>query len=128
MRLLLDTHVALWALSGSEKLGPVAQKLIIDANNEVFVSAATVWEISIKRGLGRGDVPVSGERALELFALAGYRELTVTQRHAALVETLPAIHADPFDRILVAQAMAEGMSLLSRDATLIRYGAMVVSV
>lgn len=128
MRLLLDTHVALWALAGSEKLGLVAQKLILDSNNEVFVSAATVWEISIKRGLGRGDVPVSGERALELFALAGYRELTVTQRHAALVETLPAIHADPFDRILVAQATAEGMSLLSRDVTVVRYGAMVLSV
>jgi PIN domain nuclease of toxin-antitoxin system len=128
MRLLLDTHIALWALIGSEKLGEIAEKLLLNGSNEVFVSAATVWEISIKHGLGRGDVPVSGERALELFALAGYRELAVTQRHAALVETLPAIHADPFDRILVAQATAEGMALLTRDAAVIRYGAMVVPV
>jgi PIN domain nuclease of toxin-antitoxin system len=122
----LDTQIALWALTGSARLGALAQGLIKDAANEIHVSTATVWEIAIKHALGRGDMPVSGERAAELFVLAGYRELSVTWRHAATVDRLPAIHSDPFDRMLVAQALAEPMRLLSRDATLVAYGAMVI--
>jgi PIN domain nuclease of toxin-antitoxin system len=128
MRLLLDTQIGLWALTGSSRLGALAQGLIEDPNNEIHVSTASVWEIAIKYGLGRGNMPVSGARAAELFARAGYRELPVTWRHAAMVDSLPAIHADPFDRILVAQALAEPMRLLSRDATVVAYGAMVFPV
>ena len=128
MRLLLDTHVALWALAGSDKLGSIAEGLILDVANEVFVSAVSVWEIAIKHSLGRGDMPISGERASELFERAGYRELTVTHRHAALVETLPVVHSDPFDRLLIAQAKLDGMTLLSRDVLVARYGAMVTPV
>jgi PIN domain nuclease of toxin-antitoxin system len=128
MRLLLDTQIALWALTGASRLGATAQGLILDPGNEIFVSSASVWEISIKHALGRGDMPVSGARAIELFAEAGYRELSVTWRHAAAVEELPPIHNDPFDRLLIAQALVEPMRLLSRDGTLPLYGMMVQPV
>ena len=128
MRLLLDTQIALWALTGSARLGALAQGLIEDPTNTIYVSSASVWEIAIKHALGRGDMPVSGERAAELFAQAGYRELSVTWRHAAMVNDLPSIHCDPLDRLLIAQALAEPLRLLSRDATVARYGAMVMPV
>ena len=128
MRLLLDTQIALWALTGSARLGALAQGLIEDPANEIYVSTASVWEIAIKYALGRGDMPVSGARAAELFTQAGYRELPVTWRHAAMVDDLPSIHNDPFDRILIAQSLGEPMRLLSRDATLTSYGAMVTPV
>lgn len=128
MRLLLDTQIVLWALTGSARLGVLAHELIADPVNDVYVSTASIWEISIKHALGRGDMPVSGARAVELCAAAGYRELPIAWRHAAVVEILPPLHADPFDRILVAQAMAEPMRLLSRDAAVARYGAMVMAV
>jgi PIN domain nuclease of toxin-antitoxin system len=78
VRLLLDTQIALWALTGSTRLGTLAQGLIEDPANTIYVSSASVWEIAIKHALGRGDMPVSGRRAAELFAQAGYRELPVT--------------------------------------------------
>lgn len=128
MRLMLDTQIALWALTGSDRLGARARGLIEDPANEIYVSTASVWEIAIKHAIGRGDMPVSGNRAAELFAQAGYRELPLAWRHAAAIDTLPAIHGDPFDRILVAQALTEPMRLLSRDAILATYGAMVMPV
>lgn len=128
MRLLLDTQIVLWALTGSSRLGATARTLIGDPVNEVYVSTASIWEIAIKHALGRGDMPVSGARAAELCVLAGYRELPVTWRHAAGVDALPHLHADPFDRILVAQADTEPMRLLSRDAVVAGYGAMVLPV
>lgn len=128
MRLLLDTQIVLWALTGSARLGVAARRLIADPGNDVFVSTASIWEIAIKHALGRGDMPVSSARAVELCAAAGYRELPVSWRHAAVVEILPPLHADPFDRILVAQATAEPMRLLSRDAAVAGYGAMVMAV
>lgn len=128
MRLLLDTQIVLWALTGSARLGKVAQDMICDPANEIYVSTATLWEIAIKHALGRGDMPVSGVRAAELCSLSGYRELPVSWRHAAHVESLPPLHGDPFDRMLVAQANAEPMRLLSRDAMVARYGEMVIPV
>ncbi|MCL4757568.1 MAG: type II toxin-antitoxin system VapC family toxin [Rhodocyclaceae bacterium] len=128
MRLLLDTQIMLWALTGSSRLGATAHALIGDPANEVYVSTASIWEIAIKHALGRGDMPVSGTRAAELCALAGYRELPVSWDHAARVDTLPPLHADPFDRILVAQADTEPMRLLSRDSAVAGYGAMVLPV
>jgi PIN domain nuclease of toxin-antitoxin system len=128
MRLLLDTQILLWALTGSPRLGDVAHDLIVDPRNEIFVSTASIWEIAIKHALGRGDMPVSGSRAAELCGKAGYRELPISWRHAGVVETLPPRHGDPFDRILVAQATAESMHLLSRDAVIADYGTVVMSV
>ena len=128
MRLLLDTQIMLWALTASTRLGAAARGLIVDPANDIYVSTASIWEIAIKHALGRGDMPVSGERAAQLCAAAGYRELPVAWPHAVVVETLPPLHADPFDRILVAQAVAESIRLLSRDAAVAGYGAMVLAV
>jgi PIN domain nuclease of toxin-antitoxin system len=89
MRLLLDTQVALWALTDDLRLSQKARGLILDAHSEVFVSVATLWEIAIKHHLGRGDIPVSGTRAAELFRAAGFVELPILGEHATAVETLP---------------------------------------
>jgi PIN domain nuclease of toxin-antitoxin system len=125
MNLLLDTHIALWALTGSPRLTAVARGLILDAANDVWFSAATIWEIAIKHSLAREDMPVSGLEASKLFLEAGYIELPVTAAHAAATEELPPHHADPFDRILVAQSVVESMRLLTHDRQLLRYGAAV---
>jgi PIN domain nuclease of toxin-antitoxin system len=121
VRLLLDTHVALWAITDSPRLGDEARRLIRVPANQVHVSAASVWEISIKHGLVRGSMPVSGAEAAAWFAKAGYAILPVTAEHAALVEGLPGHHGDPFDRMLVAQALAEPMRLMTHDPLVARY-------
>lgn len=121
MRLLLDTHIALWAITDSPKLGAIARALILDPANSIHVSAASVWEIAIKHQLGRGDMPVSAARAAQLFADSGYQILPITAAHAAATEALAAIHADPFDRLLVAQALSEPLQLLTRDRTVAAY-------
>lgn len=128
MRILLDTHVALWALTGSSRLTPAARDIILDPGNDVWFSAATVWEIAIKHSLARKDMPVSGVEATRLFREAGYHELRVTAAHAAATEELPAHHADPFDRILVAQSIVESMRLLTHDPQMFQYGASVLPV
>jgi PIN domain nuclease of toxin-antitoxin system len=131
MRLLLDTHIALWAIADDPRLPDAARQLIVDPESEIIVSAATIWEIAIKHALARGgpnDMPISGQQALHHFATAGYGLLNVTPSHAASVELLPAIHDDPFDRILVAQALAVPLRLLTRDARLAGYGDFVVVV
>jgi PIN domain nuclease of toxin-antitoxin system len=128
MRLLLDTHVALWALTDDPRLARKARDLILDIRSEVFVSVASLWEIAIKHQLGRGDMPVSGAHAAELFQAAGYSELPLLGIHATAVESLPAIHGDPFDRILVAQALTEPMRLVTRDPTVARYSDTIISV
>ena len=128
MNLLLDTHVALWAITDSPRLSAQAREWIESPRATVWVSAATVWEIAIKHGLGRGDMPVSGQEALDYFRQSGYRLLAVQPEHAAAVETLPAHHADPFDRILVAQALTEPMRLLTHDSTVARYLDTIIQV
>ena len=128
MNLLLDTHVALWAITDAPALPARARALIADPANEVWVSAVSVWEIAIKHGLGRGDIPVSGDEALGYFVEAGYRMLSITPAHAAGVASLPPHHQDPFDRLLVAQARAEPLRLLTHDATVALYGEPVLRV
>lgn len=125
-RILLDTHVALWAVTGSRRLSRNAQPLILDAE-EVHVSAATLWEIAIKHALGKG-MPVSAAQALQAFHEAGYLLLAVKPEHALRVEALPSIHGDPFDRMLVAQAQFEPLTLLTSDRLLGQYGAGIVLV
>jgi PIN domain nuclease of toxin-antitoxin system len=105
VNLLLDTHIALWAITDAAALP--ARALISESANEVWISAVSVWEIAIKHGLGRGDMPVSGAEALGYFDEAGYRMLPITPAHAAAAASLPPHHQDPFDRLLVAQARAE---------------------
>ena len=121
MHLLLDTHIALWALADDARLPARGRLLIADPNNRVSVSAASVWEISIKHSLARGDMPVSGAQALLWFRQAGFALLPITPEHAAAVEQLPRLHADPFDRLLVAQALTEPLHLLTHDAAVARY-------
>ena len=128
MRLLLDTHIALWAIVDSPRLPAEARRLILAPENEIAVSAASVWEIAIKHGLARKNMPVSGAEAKAWFAQAGYALLPVTAEHAALVEELPAHHADPFDRMLVAQALAEPRRLVTSDPEVARYSDTVILV
>jgi PIN domain nuclease of toxin-antitoxin system len=131
VRLLLDTHVALWALVDDSRLPRHAAELIGDPANTVAVSAASIWEIAIKHALGQrapNVMPISGREAMTLFAKAGYDLLPISPEHAAAVETLPALHADPFDRMLIAQALAEPMRLLTHDTALADYGEMVLKV
>ncbi|HFT8010355.1 TPA: type II toxin-antitoxin system VapC family toxin [Burkholderia cenocepacia] len=125
MRLLLDTHVYLWAVLDDRKLSQHARQLIMDAD-EVFVSAATIWEASIKAGLGKLNVDVD-DLVTEISA-AGFVELPVRVAHAALVRDLPDIHRDPFDRLLVAQAMLEPLRLVTADGHLAKYTNLVIEV
>ncbi len=128
MNLLLDTHVALWAITDNPRLPDAARKLIAAPRNTIWVSAASLWEISIKHSLGRGDMPISGHEALRYFQEAGYHFLAVEPEHAAAVGDLPAHHSDPFDRLLVTQALLEPMRLLTHDARVALYTDTIVRV
>ena len=121
MNLLLDTHVALWAITDNPKLPQKARDLITSPKSTVWVSVASVWEIAIKHGLGRGDMPVSSQDAARYFQESGYRFLPIEAEHAIAVAELPAHHHDPFDRILVAQALVEPMRLMTHDQQVARY-------
>lgn len=128
MNLLLDTHVALWAIADSPRLSAAARQLILAPRATVWISAASIWEIAIKHQLGRGDMPISGTDAIGYFRAAGYQFLPVEPEHAAAVETLGAHHQDPFDRLLAAQAQVEPMRLLTHDPMLARYGDFVLAI
>lgn len=128
MNLLLDTHVALWAITDSPKLPKTARELIASPKSVVWVSAASVWEIAIKHALGRGDMPVSGQDASRYFQESGYRFLPIEPEHAIAVEGFPAHHQDPFDRILVAQAMVEPMRLMTHDPMMARYNDSIIKI
>ncbi|MEX3858655.1 MULTISPECIES: type II toxin-antitoxin system VapC family toxin [Paraburkholderia] len=125
MRLLLDTHVFLWAVTDDRKLTKAARKLILDAS-EVFVSSASIWEASIKAGLGKLEVDVN--LLVSEIEASGFLELPVRAVHAALVRDLPDIYKDPFDRLLVAQALSEPLRLLSSDGHLSKYTDLVIAV
>jgi PIN domain nuclease of toxin-antitoxin system len=128
MQLLLDTHIALWAIVDDPRLPVMAKTLIADPNHHIWVSTVSIWEIAIKHRLARGDMPVGGEEALKYFKESGYKILPIQPEHATLTETLPAIHQDPFDRLLVAQALHEPMHLMTHDSQLVGYGDMIMNV
>lgn len=128
MRLLLDTHVALWAILDDPKLGSGARRRLVDPSARVYVSAASVWEIGIKFALGRGDMPVSAADAAGYFARSGFEQLPVTWAHSQRVETLPPIHRDPFDRLLVAQALEEPLILVTHDDDVAAYSSTFMKV
>ncbi len=123
MKLLLDTHAALWWLSNDERLGATSAGLMTDASNQVFLSAAVVWEVAIKRSLKKLEAP--GKFAATLLA-AGAQPLPIGLDHAEAVGELPWHHRDPFDRLLVAQAIMEQAVLVSDDEALQPYGAPMV--
>ncbi|RKT46838.1 type II toxin-antitoxin system VapC family toxin [Thiocapsa rosea] len=128
MNLLLDTHVALWAIVDSPRLSTMARDLILNPRARVWISVASIWEIAIQYRLGRGNMPISGSDAIGFFRTAGYQFLPVEPEHAAATETLPPHHQDPFDRILAAQAQVEPMRLLTHDPLLVPYGDFIVAV
>ncbi len=114
-RFLLDTHVFLWWLGDAPELGPRCRELLADQRNEVFVSAATTWEISIKKALGKLDAPEDMDSIVED---EGFSKLPISLYHGQLAGSLPALHRDPFDRMLVAQAQAEGLILMTSDTNI----------
>ncbi len=122
MRLLLDTHIVLWVMQGASQLSPQARRLI-DGADQVYVSSVSLWEVSIKAGLGKlkVDMDLLDMRLRETAML----QLPMTWDHAAALRRLPRLHGDPFDRMLVAQAVSEPMHLLTHDATLARYSPLV---
>ena len=121
MRILLDTHIALWAAEGAEQLSATAAHLISNPANTLFVSTAAIWEIAIK--FAKGNLQVHPRDARSAFRLSGFAELPITGDHSEAVATLPAFadHADPFDRLMIAQALHEGMPLLTADQKIWRY-------
>lgn len=123
-RLLLDTHTFLWWLSDDKKLGPSTKELISDPRNEVYVSAATAWEISIKKSTGKLQAPDGIDNVVED---EGFSRLSISFFHGEQAGALPAIHKDPFDRMLIAQAQAEGLEVVTVDETIPKYGIKVVN-
>ena len=119
MRYLLDTHVLLWWIGDDPKLRAETRKTVTDPDHEIVVSAASIWEAAIKRAVGklRFETPI----LLDTLRRGGLRVLPITAEHALAAGDLPRHHDDPFDRMLVAQAMAEGLTLITRDATLRAY-------
>ncbi|HXA24518.1 MAG TPA: type II toxin-antitoxin system VapC family toxin [Acetobacteraceae bacterium] len=131
MRLLLDTRIALWAVADDRRLSAKARTLIVDPANEIVVSAASLWEIAIKHALARGspnDMPISAPEALGYFREAGYELLDISPAHVIAIETLPTLHADPFDRILIAQALNVPLRLLTHDPKVASYSDSIIAV
>lgn len=122
MRLLVDTHLLLWAASKPSSLPGAARDLLSDAGKQPYFSVACIWEIVIKGALGRPDFVVDASRLRRGLLDHGYLELRIEGPHALAVATLPPFHRDPFDRIQIAQARIEGMLFLTSDATLASYG------
>ncbi|MEW5787802.1 MAG: type II toxin-antitoxin system VapC family toxin [Pseudomonadota bacterium] len=121
MKLLLDTHLLLWSAGLPDRLPPAARALIEDPENSLCFSAASLWETTIKRGLGRDDFQVDVALLRRGLLDNGYQEIPIDSRHAIAVDSLPPLHKDPFDRILVAQAAVEGITLLTADAMVACY-------
>ena len=122
MKLLLDTHLLLWAAGDPGRLSDEARALINAPDSALFFSVASLWEIAIKRGLGREDFRVEPRVLRRGLLDNGYNELAIASEHAVSIDVLPNLHKDPFDRLLVAQAMVEGVTLLTSDDKVFAYG------
>jgi PIN domain nuclease of toxin-antitoxin system len=128
VKLLLDTHILLWAAGQPDRLSDKARMMLLEPRNSLFFSAASIWEVVIKRGIGRDDFKVDPYRLRKMLVLNGYNELAITAEHVLRVDTLPQFHKDPFDRILIAQARSEAMVLLTVDSAVIEYEEAVMAV
>ncbi|MDL2322327.1 type II toxin-antitoxin system VapC family toxin [Desulfosarcina sp. OttesenSCG-928-B08] len=126
MKLLLDTHILIWAAAGM--LPEQALKLVTDGDNTLYFSPASIWEIVIKKGLGRPDFKIAPEVLRRGLLDNQYQELCITSRHTLAVNDLPQIHKDPFDRILLAQAKSEGISLITSDSIMREYPGPIIFV
>jgi PIN domain nuclease of toxin-antitoxin system len=121
MRFLIDTHLTLWIPAGDPRVSSPMLLLLSDKENEFLFSTASLWEIAIKRSLGKPDFQTDPRGIRTRLIKAGYQELPVLGDHAVAVDALPFTHKDPFDRLLIAQAMVEGITLLTADAVIARY-------
>lgn len=128
VKLLLDTHLLLWAAGQPERLSTPARQLLDDPRNEPLFSAASLWEVAIKSSLGREDFRVEPRLLRRGLLDNGYAELPITSQHAVNIDSLPPLHKDPFDRLLLAQALSEDLLLVTSDAQLARYPAPVRTV
>ena len=126
MRLLIDTHILLWA--AADELPPEAARYIQNMDNTLLFSPASIWEIVVKRSLGREDFIVDPASFYSGLLCAGYQELPITSRHTLLISNLPPLHKDPFDRILLAQSASEGIPLLTSDSVLAQYPGSLIFV
>jgi PIN domain nuclease of toxin-antitoxin system len=121
MKLLLDTHLLLWAAGAPARLPPAARALLEDADNALLFSAASLWEVAIKQQLDRADFRADARRLRRGLLDNDYTELAISGPHAVALDLLPDLHRDPFDRILIAQATVEGITLLTADSQVARY-------
>jgi PIN domain nuclease of toxin-antitoxin system len=121
MKLLLDTHLLLWATGEPGRLSAMARALISNPDNQLLFSAASMWEVAIKRGLGRDNFQVDARLLRRGLMDNGYSELPITSEHAVAMDGMPLLHKDPFDRILIAQAITEGITLLTVDPMVAQY-------
>ena len=126
MKVLIDTHIILWAITDSEKLPNTARKILLSFDNEIFYSTASTWEVSIKHSLHPDQMPISGKEFSDYCRLAGYKMLPIEDKHISALETLRRVknapkHKDPFDRMIIAQAKAEGMLFVTHDSLLPYY-------
>jgi PIN domain nuclease of toxin-antitoxin system len=121
VKLLLDTHLLLWVADSLERVPTGARALMINLENELLFSVASIWEIAIKRGLNSPDFQVDARMLRRGLIDNGYCELPILSEHVVAIDALPPIHKDPFDRLLIAQAMVEGITLLTNDATVAQY-------
>ena len=131
MRLIIDTQIAVWSLVNDQRLSDTARRMITDPTHEVYISVSSLWEIAIKHRLNRrpyDGIPFTAQQAWSKLIERGYTFLPVMDVHAVAVDDLPLIHRDPFDRLLVAQAMAEPMRLATADAILTRYTDLAIQV
>lgn len=128
MTFLVDTHLLLWAAGNSQKLSKKARRLLDDRDSQLWFSAVSVWEVTIKHGLGRQDFRVDPRRLRRGLIDNGWRELAISSEHAVATLDLPSHHKDPFDRMLVAQAQVEGLALVTSDELVARYAGNVLKV
>jgi PIN domain nuclease of toxin-antitoxin system len=128
MRVLLDTHILLWAAAGSPALSEQARQVLVSDAAELYLSAASIWEVAIKTSLGRADFSVDPRQLRRGLLSNGYLELPVTGEHAIEVGSSPDVHKDPFDRILIAQSRVEGMRLVTADKLVAQYSGDILLV
>ena len=128
MRFLLDTHFVLWLPLDDPRISAEARTIILNPANSFAFSVSSIWEIAIKKRLGKPDFPHDARDLRRLLLENGYEELVIESRHAVMVDSIPLIHKDPFDRILIAQALVEGITLLTADPVIAKYPGPILKV
>jgi PIN domain nuclease of toxin-antitoxin system len=125
MKILVDTHMLVWLAAATARLPLAAREIIEDPDNEIFFSSASIWELTIKHSLGKGEIPVHPRVLHTALAAHDFQEIAITSLHGLAAGSLPPIHKDPFDRIMIAQSIAEDCILITSDRMLARYDAPV---